>query len=99
VESNELFLQPRFSDARLALQNRFAQTTAMVAEIFSRIQASGDDDVWTHVLPQAEVMQAQALEARRNEGGNDLPLYGLPFGIKDNIDVAGLPTTAACQNA
>ncbi|TVS00383.1 MAG: allophanate hydrolase, partial [Rhodospirillales bacterium] len=36
---------------------------------------------------------ARAL-AQRGPAG--LPLYGIPFAVKDNIDVAGLPTTAAC---
>ena len=39
--------------------------------------------------------QAAALDARRGEI-DKLPLYGVPFAVKDNIDVAGMPTTAAC---
>ncbi|WP_433617950.1 allophanate hydrolase [Dactylosporangium sp. CA-139114] len=34
--------------------------------------------------------------ARELRGSEHLPLYGIPFAVKDNIDVAGLPTTAAC---
>lgn len=38
---------------------------------------------------------AAAIEARRARGVH-LPLFGVPFAVKDNIDVAGYPTTAAC---
>jgi allophanate hydrolase len=52
--------------------------------------------VWIHrVEREAVLAAARALEARRPQEPA-LPLYGVPFAIKDNIDAAGLPTTAAC---
>lgn len=65
----------------------------VVREIYSRIRARGERPVWIHVIPEAEtVARAESLGAFRE----DLPLYGVPFAIKDNIDLAGAPTTAAC---
>ena len=54
-----------------------------------------DDPAWIHRCDEAFIAaQLEQLAAR--PGAVDLPLYGVPFAVKDNIDVAGLPTTAAC---
>ena len=64
-----------------------------VARSFARIRARGDGAIFISLRDEAEaVAEARALAARRK----DLPLYGVPVAVKDNIDVAGLPTTAAC---
>jgi len=62
--------------------------------ILDRIARRGDDKVWIYRSPRAE-LEARAAGLERH-GPAGLPLYGIPFAIKDNIDVAGCPTTAAC---
>jgi allophanate hydrolase len=66
----------------------------LVDGVLARIAARGDDKTWIHVAPRAAlVARADELERRGPAG---LALYGVPFAVKDNIDVAGQPTTAAC---
>jgi allophanate hydrolase len=63
-----------------------------LAECMRRIRECDDPAIFISVADEASVL-AQAREAARNP---DLPLCGVPVAIKDNIDAAGFPTTAAC---
>ena len=66
----------------------------VVETVLARIAARGSDNVWIHKLPREVLLERAAELERRGQAG--LPLYGIPFAIKDNIDLAGHPTTAAC---
>jgi allophanate hydrolase len=62
-------------------------------------QLSEQDKAWITLADQMHLKrQIAALEARVTAVGGTaaLPLYGVPFAVKDNTDVAGLPTTAGC---
>jgi allophanate hydrolase len=66
--------------------------------IFARIAAEGERPAWI-CLASRDRAAAQIAEIhRRLRAGETLPLFGIPFAVKDNIDVAGLPTTAACPD-
>src|ERR1700722_3707988 len=69
-----------------------AATPAQVIEsVYDRIAARGEDRVWISLVPSEQAL-ARARELA--DGPKDLPLYGIPFAVKDNIDVAGIETTA-----
>ena len=69
----------------------------VVEEAFARIAARGDDGVWIALASRERLLDEARDLKKRFAAGERLPLYGLPFAVKDNIDVAGLPTTAACR--
>jgi allophanate hydrolase len=70
--------------------------TQVMAEVLRRIAAVNDPAIWISRPDDAALMaEAEAMTARAGEIAS-LPLYGIPFSVKDNIDVAGLATTAAC---
>ncbi|MCB8875375.1 allophanate hydrolase [Acidisoma silvae] len=68
----------------------------VIAEALRRIAAIDDPAIWiSRATDDVLMVEAEALTARLGDIAA-LPLYGIPFAVKDNIDVAGLPTTAAC---
>ena len=65
----------------------------LVAELYEKLRVWDDPALFIH-LPELEELLALASEVEGMPG--DLPLWGIPFVVKDNIDVVGWPTTAAC---
>ena len=84
-----------------ALRARYLDGSLTPAQLVEQLDAQMraedtalDRHVWIRRLTLDEMRaHAAALEGRDPD---TLPLYGIPFAIKDNIDLAGIPTTAAC---
>ncbi|TVR44908.1 MAG: allophanate hydrolase [Planctomycetota bacterium] len=64
---------------------------AMIRQAYAALDAYGDPAL---VITRVDV--EENLARARSHAGSDLPLAGMPFVIKDNIDYAGLPTSAGC---
>jgi allophanate hydrolase len=72
-----------------------ATPSDVISAIYDRLAGAPIEPVWISMLPRDKAM-AKARKVERDPLASALPHYGVPFAIKDNIDLAGLPTTAAC---
>src|SRR5579864_446588 len=83
-----------------ALQRAYADgldPCDLVEAILARIKAHDDPALFLSLIePTALNARAKALDDLAPEQKAKMPLFGIPFAVKDNIDVAGSPTTAAC---
>lgn len=79
---------------RTAYESGTLRARQLAEMILARIEAGADKAVWISLRNRQDLLtEAEDLD---RQGPKGRPLFGIPFAIKDNIDVAGMTTTAAC---
>jgi allophanate hydrolase len=68
----------------------------VVEDVIARIEASPDPAIFIARVPADELRAAAKELLTRAPDPASLPLWGVPYAVKDNIDVEGMPTTAGC---
>lgn len=81
-----------------AVQSNETTAEAVMRATLGRIAAydAVQPQAWISRPSDNDLLEAARAVDRRVAAGEDLPLAGVPFAVKDNLDVAGQPTTAAC---
>ncbi|BBY89047.1 allophanate hydrolase [Mycolicibacterium tokaiense] len=97
VYSSGPSLGPSVADILESHAGGSGSPTKTAARVADAIAARGDDGTWLSTVPRDELLAA-AREIENRPGARALPLYGVPFGVKDSIDVAGVPTTLSCPD-
>ncbi|MFT5659944.1 MAG: allophanate hydrolase [Sulfurimonas sp.] len=84
------------SDLRKAYKEKSLTARSLIMQIKERIKIHEDNPIWIYTLSDSEL---EPYLTRLEEcEPSSLPLYGIPFAIKDNIDLEGIPTTAGCPD-
>ncbi len=86
----------RIDALKAAYRHRKLTPDTLIDSLVYRLEAYGDPALWIDRLPEKALRERA--EALSQLSPDSLPLYGIPFAVKDNIDVAGRRTTAACPD-
>lgn len=81
---------------RQAYKNNDITPTDLLLQLREQAIAQQDYNAWITLLTEEQLKTYLSFLDDKNIDA--LPLYGIPFAIKDNIDLAGIPTTAACPD-
>ncbi|WP_194821801.1 allophanate hydrolase [Micromonospora sp. S-DT3-3-22] len=84
-------------ELRSAYRSGATTPVDQVERVLAGLAGRDGGPVWISTVPAAE-LRARAEELTRHHDPAALPLYGIPFAVKDNIDVAGMVTTAGCPD-
>ncbi|MET0963384.1 MAG: allophanate hydrolase [Noviherbaspirillum sp.] len=101
MHTNDQTLSLRPGELRQRYASGDLLPSACIEQVLGRVEEAGRPEIWiSRADPGSLLAQARALDdLLRREGAavlERMPLFGVPFAIKDNIDAAGMSTTAAC---